>query len=215
MAIQKQEVVGLGPSGLNDNSATSFIFSSFGPIGAWDVSTAYAQNQCVEYNGNVYRSNVATNTGNQPDITPISWTQIYRGVKDGDICIVNLTNAADYRQRNNGIWVSLANVPNSITLVDGQLVSAVAFQYLGSSFPFAKVEYTLRRSAGTGIQRKGVFELLNDGTSSVQYSHQFEELGPDVGCDITIGMSGGNVQLSYTSSNQGLPLTLLYTIRGW
>lgn len=77
-------------------------------MGIWAVGTTYSKDQCVEYSGAIYRSISNSNTGNTPSIGSSFWGLINNSAKDGDICIVNGTNSAQFLQRNNGIWVPIS-----------------------------------------------------------------------------------------------------------
>jgi hypothetical protein len=50
----------------------------------WAIGTTYAQNIIVQYNGQWYTSQIAGNTGNEPDTSPLSWT-LYFGPQTADV----------------------------------------------------------------------------------------------------------------------------------
>lgn len=51
--------------------------------GTYSGATTYAQNDAVEYNGSSYISLVDSNTGNQPDISPVQWDLLAEKGQDG------------------------------------------------------------------------------------------------------------------------------------
>jgi hypothetical protein len=176
----------------------------------------YAQYNVVEYSGTVYRSKISSNTNLEPDTNPNSWETLFVGIQDGDIAVVVNGSSSAITQRTSGAFVSTGSTPISVTLADNQPSPTVAVTFLGSSFAFAKFEYTLTRGAGQGQKRKGTYNVLNDTTiTDVEYDHMFNDIGNDVGVSMTWSYSGASVQLLYTSTNQGLALALKYTLGGW
>jgi len=217
MSQQKQNIVSVGPGQMNQyKTYTSDIISSSGQCDFWSTGKTYADLNIVEYSGNWYRSIQAGNIGNQPDITPTYWRLEKVGVKDGDICLVNNGNKSDTQQRIAGVWRSLANQPLRISLVDGQLTPAVAVQFNAASFPFAVIDYTIRRGSGHGRKQRGRFIILNDGTGTLNYSLEYEEIGTDVEVTMTPVLVGGWVQMQYTSvDNGGVAIEFGYDLKGW
>lgn len=215
MALEKIDVLALGRGNLTDNSNAAIGFSSNSPVDLWSSGVTYAQYNVIEYSGRVYRSKVASNLANQPDISPNQWETLYIGVKDGDFAfIVNGANSL-IMQRVAGAWTGLGDSAIQVTLVDGQASPTPAFVFIGSTKSFAKMEYTLRRGVGQGRRRKGVMNILNDNISVVERDHYFNDIGTDVNAWITVDMSGANVRVLYTSGAESIPLDMKYTLKGW
>ena len=215
MALEKIDVLALGRGNLTDNSNAAIVFSANNFVALWDSGVTYAQYNVVEYSGKVYRSKVASNLANQPDTSPNQWETLYIGVKDGDIAYVVAGNASDVIQRIGGIWRDLGGAPVTVALVDGQVSPADALVFLGSDRSWAKIEYTLRRGIGQNRKRKGVYEVLNDNASDVEYSHAFTDIGSDIEVSVTWSMAGGNVHMQYTSVSEGNAIEFKYTLKGW
>jgi hypothetical protein len=215
MALEKIDVLALGRGNLTDNTNAIISFSSNNIVALWSSGTTYAQYNVVEYSGRVYRSKVVSNTANQPDISPNQWETLYIGVKDGDIAyVVNGANSS-VLQRQAGLWRDLAGQPATVALIDGQASPAVAITFLGSDHSWAQVRYTIRRGSSFGRERRGTYNVLNDNISVVEYDHEYNEIGLDVGVTASWQMVSGNVQLVYTSISEGNPIELRFTIQGW
>lgn len=215
VASQKIDSLALGRGSLTDNSNAAIVFSSNNLVGYWDVSATYSQYNCLEYSGKMYRSKVNSNIGLQPDTNPNSWEVLYTGTKDGDVAVIIQGSSSTIYQRAANIWTGIGEVPLTITLVDGQATLADALVFVGSSKPFANIEYILQRTTGNGRKRKGDFNILNDGFSTVSYDHSFAEIGNDVNAWLSIVMESGSVKLKYTSGSEGVPLTLKYVLKGF
>ncbi len=215
MALEKIDVLALGRGNLTDNSNAAIAFSTNNTMAGWDIGTTYAQYNVVEYSGRVYRSKIASNTGNQPDTSPNQWETLYVGVKDGDIAFVVNGSASMVQQRVSGAWTVLGDSPATLTLTDGQLTPTPAFVYLGSTKAFGKMEYTIRRGTGHGRKRKGVMNILSDTLTQVEHDHYFNDIGADVNVWLSVDMSGGNVRVLYTSGLEGTAIEMRYTLKGW
>lgn len=215
MALQKIDTLALGRGSLTDNSNAAIIFSSNNMVASWSNSDTYSQYNVVEYSGRVYRSKVNSNLNLQPDTNPNSWETLYIGPKDGDAAFVISGANSTVILRANGVWSPLAGQPITIALTDGQVTPTTAFLFLGSTKAFAQVEYTLRRGTGQGRKRRGLYNILNDTSSSVDYDHEFNDTGLDVNVSMFWDMSGGNVRLRYTSGAEAVAIELKYILRGW
>lgn len=215
MALEKIDILALGRGNLTDNSNAAIVFSANNIVSTWDNSISYDQYNVVEYSGRVYRSKVALNVGNQPDISPSQWETMYVGVKDGDVAMVIDGASSTILQRAGGLWRDLAGNPATVALVDGQVSPADAFVFLGSDKSFAHVEYTIRRGAGQDRKRKGDYNILNDNSIAVEYDHSYVEIGTDVNVTVTWDISGGNVRMRYTSALETIPIELRYSLKGW
>lgn len=214
MAQSKVNLIRLGPGQLVSNVATSRIFTSNFRQDVYAALTTYALNNTVEYSGSIWRSLQNANTGNTPALG-VWWEEIYKGVQDGDICVVLNGASSDIQQRISSTWVSLQGQPTRVTLVDGQVLPAVALSYVAATYPMAVIEYTVKRGSGYGNQRHGKIVILNDGTSAPSWSHEFEENGIGVNVDFVYQISGTNVEVLYTSSLMGVAVELVYRIKGW
>lgn len=215
MGQSKVDVLAVGRGPISDNSTAAIVISTNNIIGLWSSATTYSQYNVVEYSGRIYRSKINSNTNNQPDISPNQYEVLYNTPRDGDIAIVAMGPGSGLWQRNNSIWSPITPSPFTVNLVDGQVAAATAITFIGNTKAFAQLEYTLARGAGHGRKRKGLFNVLNDTATTVEYAHEFNEIGLDVNAFFNWTISAGNVNLQYTSGLEGVALTLEFTLRGW
>lgn len=135
--------------------------------------------------------------------------------KDGDIYLKVAGSSSTVFVKAGDVWRSVLPQPTTVALTDGQLVPAVAFQYPAGTYTYAEVSYTVRRGSGQGRKRSGVITILNDTVSNVDWSEESSETGVDVNVEFTYQISGGNVQILYTSAAEGVTIELKYSIKGW
>lgn len=227
MAVVKYSGIKLGPGALNSNNGTSeFFVAQRAPFNGipgtvnWSSGTTYSINQAIVYDGVSYNSLQNGNLGNQPDISPLFWSPVdgYDGCVWIQVPVAGFPaggSDVDILLKVSNIWVTISGNPVQIPLVDGQISTADALTIPAGPFAYATIDYTVRRGGGHGRKREGTFKILNDGISSVQYSHTFDEIGLDVNVPFTVSISGGLVHLEYTSANEGVPIEFSYTIKGW
>lgn len=213
MAIQKSEVFGVGKGNLKENSQTSVITSSQNKILQWSNATAYTVGTVVELTGVLWECLIA-NIASSPTLSNVNWRFIRDGVKDGDINFVVSGGNSTITQRVDGVWYSFKEEYLPVTLNDNQVAPAVIFSYPVGVYSNMKLEYVAKRGAGETQKRYGTVVILNDGTN-VDYSHDFMELGADAGIWLSYIVSGGNVQVRYTSDNLSTPLSFKYRIIGF
>ncbi len=214
MAKQKIDVLSVGRGSLQDNTNSIVSFSANNMVGTWSGANVYAQYNIVEYSGKVYRSKVAGNTANQPDISPNQWETLYNDVKDGDIAFVYNGATSTVLQRAAGAWNSLNGVPVSVALVDGQLVAAAGFSY-PAAFSRMEITYSITRGANNRI-REGHYVVLNDGAGNIEFSEDHTLFGNDLNVTFEGFFAvGPNIEWHYTSVAETVPITLHYSLRGW
>lgn len=213
MSIQKFEALSLGKGNLLDQSQSTVITAGVNIVTIWNSSGVYTANTLVEHAGTMWRS-LLTNTNSTPDISNPNWEIVYKGVKDGDVNIVIAGTSSTLTQRTSGEWLSFRDNVITTNLLDNQLAPAVAFTFIGSSRFFAKLEYTIKRDVESR-KRRGVMNILQDGATEIEYDHEFNEIGADVNVWLTPVLSGSDVQLQYTSGNEGNTITMRYTLNGW
>lgn len=117
----------------------------------------------------------------------------------------------DYTNRNlvlNGLVYDVLSSP--ITLNDGQLTPIPALTYNAATYRFAVLEYSIVR--GT-IYRTGRLLITNNGTI-VNHSDDFIETSYS-GVNFTVSLSGGNVNLNYTTTSTGSSSIFKYSARRW
>jgi hypothetical protein len=100
------------------------VFTANNVPAAWSGTTTYAQYNVVEYGTAVYRSKIAGNIGNQPDISPNEWERLYTNLSDGDAVYIFNGAQSGKRMRIGGQWVKLTSdligtVTNSMFHWDG------------------------------------------------------------------------------------------------
>lgn len=215
MAQNKSEVISIGKGGLQSKLTTSRVFASTVRMDVWDVAVTYPAEAAVEYSGAIYKSKIAGNLALQPDTNDASWEKVVDAVHDGDMCVVVLGNKSDLQERVAGTWISIGGQPKTIALVDGQIAPALAFQYDPSGFPYAKIEYTIRRGSGHNRKRRGEYIVLTDGSSAVTTSHSFEDLGSDVGVTLSVQLDSGLIKIYYTSLLDGNAIEFAVCLKGW
>lgn len=227
MALPKYRGIKLGPGSFSDLTGECELFvearsPNNGTPGTveWDVGSTYNIGDAVVYEGLSYNSLVGSNLGNQPDTSPSEWKPV--DGKDGDI-FIQVPSAGfpagggdvDIFLKVDTVWRALAETsPPTVALVDGQLSEATAVELPAGIFPFAEISYTVKRGSGHSRKRKGVFTILNDG-STVEYSHEFDEIGADVNVPFSVDIAGGLIRLRYTSVLEGSAIELKYSVKGW
>lgn len=214
MALNKIDVLSLGRGSLKDNDNAIIAFSANNIVADWSAATTYAQYNIVEHSGKVYRSKVASNLANDPTSSPSQWETLYSNVKDGDICFVISGADSTILQRANGTWKAYRHPAIHLSLTEGAYQSS-ALTFIGGSYHFAKMEYTIKRGSGEGRKRVGTLDILNDGTSDISYSHEFTEIGDDVNVWLTPTISAGIVDIKYDSAFEGNDIFMEYKLLGW
>lgn len=214
MATQKTDILTIGKGAMNSNASSAQIFASTSAVSIWNISSSYDSETCVEYSGNIWRSLISGNLGNTP-ASGAQWELILKNVKDGDACFVIDGAFSDLLIRSNGLWQSLGAKPYTVSLNDNQAIATSAFTYLGSAFPYAQIELRVRRNNAYTSAFKRTYELLNDGTSDLQFSSDGVSIGADTGVTFSPSITTGTVTFDYTSTNLGQPITLEYTIKGF
>jgi hypothetical protein len=213
MSIQKFEALSLGKGNLLDQSQSAVITTAPSIVTIWNSSDVYTPNRLIEHAADMWRA-LVTNVNSTPSINNPDWELVYKGVKDGDINIVIAGTASTLTQRTAGEWLSFRDNVITVTLLDNQITPAVAFTFIGSSRFFTKFEYTIKRDV-EGRKRRGEMNILQDGATEINYDHEFNEVGADVNVWLTPVLFGANVQLQYTSGNEGNTITMRYTLNGW
>jgi hypothetical protein len=217
MAIQQLDALQIGPFAPGSAANSSQVFSSTTTMGLWSSSISYAANNCVEYNGKVYRSLAGSNLNNQPDTSPASWTPILNSVKDGDVCLVVAGLFSDINIRQNGIWQTVLGVPVTVSLPNN--TSGLAVRFPLSIARAATIQYSIKNGAAN---RVGTLRYNSDGTIgptgvSISDTNNVDQ-GGDVGItfDADVDGTGMYVELNYTSTDLNVsPATFQYTIQRW
>lgn len=215
MSAYKNEVIIIGTGSINSNNTSCQQFSSNVAITTWIGSVSYGIGNCVEYSSVIYRSLINSNMGNEPDLNPTYWETVLTSTKDGDIAFIINGGSSDINIRQNNVWVSITIQPSTVALVDGQVSPAPALSYPANVFPYAMIEYTVRRGAGTGRAQEGVIYVQTDQSLITNYRHQFSHIGNAVNVTFSVSISGGVVYLNYTSVNEGVPIQFKYIVKGW
>jgi hypothetical protein len=215
MATTKQDIIIIGKGAMNSNASSAQIFASKSAVSFWDTAITYNIETCVEYSGNIWRSLTNSNIANNPASSPTQWELILKNTKDGDACFVINGASSDLMMRVNSIWETLGNKPYIISLNDNQVSPTSAFTYLGTAFPYAQIELRIRRNNSYSSAFKKTYEVLNDGTTDLQFSADGVSIGADTGVVITPSITAGTVSFDYTSTNLSQAISLEYTLRGF
>lgn len=211
MAIEKVGILAIGPNNIRNNTATSRVFSSNIQMDIWDTGDSYVLDDCAEYGGVVWKC-ILAHTNQTPSGVSIYWESILTGVHDGDIAI-SVTGMVDIRQRISGAWISIANRPLTLPLLDNQVVPVEIFHYSGTAFLDAFIDYEIAR--GNGNVEGGSLRILTDGTANLNFSQDFTHLIGNPQVDLSFSISAGDIVVSYTSANQASPITFKYSLRVW
>lgn len=217
MAKSKDEVLLVGPGDIRTNTDSAAIFASTTPLALWSSVTAYAVDNVVEYSGNLYRAAQA-GTNHTPSTSPTYWVLIHTGVKDGDIACVVAGFLSDLNIRQAGVWVSILNVPVTVSLpnnVSGQLAARFPISIARS----ATIQYVIQNGSAyrTGTLRYDSNGVIGPTGSQISDTNVVD-VGGDVGIqfDSDVDGTGTFVEVLYTSTNLSVsPATMRYTIQKW
>lgn len=214
MATSKQDSVIIGKGAINANTQSAQLFSSTAAVALWSSTTTYADQQCVELSGNIYRSIQGSNLNQNPASTPAYWELIIKTVHDGDCCFVVAGGVSDLQIRISGIWTSFGGKPYIVNLNDNQASPIAAFSYPGSALPYAILEVRVRRNNTYASSKVYTYNVVTDGVN-VQFSSSGVELGVDTGVTFIPTVVTGQIQFQYTSTNLSQPITLEYSLKGF
>ena len=109
----------------------------------------------------------------------------------------------------NGL--AIRALSSSINLVDNQIVPLTILSFPVANFNFSIIEYSLTRNISKQV---GMLFLANDGVAAT-LAGPFADLNSDTGIIFSAIVSGGNVELQYTSSSTGFNATFRYSVRQW
>jgi len=109
----------------------------------------------------------------------------------------------------NGL--AIRALSSSISLIDNQVAPLTALSFPVATFNFSIIEYSLTRSTSKQV---GMLFIANDGTSAT-LAGPFADLNSDTGIVFSALVTGGNVELQYTSSSTGFNAAFRYSIRQW
>lgn len=109
----------------------------------------------------------------------------------------------------NGLYYSKLSA--GITINDNQVSPTTLFTYSATTYHNAIIEYSVVRD---GEYRTGRFLVSNDSSSNTGFNDDFVETNP-TGVSFDSNISGGNVEIRYTSTNTGFSGTFKYSIRKW
>ena len=100
---------------------------------------------------------------------------------------------------------------STVSLVNNQSSPVTAFSYSASAYNFSVIEYSLTRNTSKQV---GILLISNDSTSA-SLTNGFDDLNNDTGVTFSASVSGGNVNIQYTTTNTGFNGSLKYSIRQW
>lgn len=109
----------------------------------------------------------------------------------------------------NGLQIS--PLQTGITLNNNVISPTTFLSYNAASFPFVIIEFSVAR--GTS-RRVGRMLIANDGTVTA-FNDDSVETGSGTGVIFSATISGGNVELQYTSDNSGASGTFKHSYRRW
>ena len=108
----------------------------------------------------------------------------------------------------NGL--AITSLSSSVSLVDGQATPVTCLSYSASTYNYSIIEYSIVRNAA---QQVGMLFIANNSTS-VSMSNAYANLN-ELGINLSANVSGGNVNIQYTTTSTGFNATFKYAIRQW
>lgn len=108
----------------------------------------------------------------------------------------------------NGLAIKALS--STVSLVDNQSSPTTAFTYPAASYNFSVIEYSLTRNTSKQV---GMLFVAND-SSSATLTNAFADLNIS-GVTFSATVSGGNVEIQYTTTSNGFNAFLRYSIRQW
>jgi len=109
----------------------------------------------------------------------------------------------------NGL--AITSLSSSVSLVDNQSSPVTAFSYSATTYNFSIIEYSLTRNTSKQVGR---LFIANDSTT-VTLTNEFADMNNDSGVKFSAVVSGGNVNVQYTTTSTGFNAFLKYSIRQW
>lgn len=214
MAIQKFDGLLIGKGDLRSNGSSVRQFASSAPIDSYSALLAYPLDAMVEYSGSYYRSLVAGNLGNTPNTSSSSWEIYSQDAKDGDVGFVIAGVFSDIMIRVNSRWISILNLPLSVSLQD-DLTNQVLFEVPISIARGGVIDYSIQRGVN---ERRGTIRYLSDGSVVNMSDHGIIDVGAgNVGvtwnAQLDVGLT--KIQILGDTDSQGIGASIKYTIRGW
>lgn len=234
MAIQKISGFRLGEGSLTQKHHETEIKVQTRPpsngsidnISVWSSIVSYSFEQPVTYENKQYRSTVPGSMSNLNNIPTVSGWEEVDG-KDGDIWVqvpdqnVYSTTSSSVGMflKVGGVWTSLgASSGIGVKLLNNY--SEICLKFNALSLPYAEITYTNRRqnepeiSPNYSQSRQGKFIIQNNG-ATLSYTHEYQDFGNDIGCSLIPSISGTEVVLTYTSTDQSKPLEFKFSLNGW
>ncbi len=123
------------------------------------------------------------------------------------------SNAFTFDSATNTLTINgleYVGLSSPITLTDNIVSPTTAFSYIGTTYPFVVVEYSILR--GVNLTH-GKLIIVSDG-SSVSSSAEDIKIGDD-GIALTVTAGAGTVSVKYVSTSTGQNATFKYAIRRW
>lgn len=100
---------------------------------------------------------------------------------------------------------------STVSLVNNQSSPVTAFSYDATVYNFSVIEYSLTRGTSKQV---GILLIANDATTAT-LTNGFADMNNDAGVKFSATVSGGNVNVQYTSTNTGSNASMKYGIRQW
>jgi hypothetical protein len=97
------------------------------------------------------------------------------------------------------------------TLIDNTSSPTIVEQWAIASYTAIQIFYSISR--GVGLAECGTIYIITDGTDA-SIAQEGADLGSD-GVEFTANVSGGNIQLLYTTTSTGTSATMHYKVQKW
>jgi len=148
-------------------------------LGTWDSGATYITNDAVFYLGSSYRSLTEGNLGNQPDLSPSSWTMFAAGGGSGNATLTYGGNLTGATAGAMGYSFNSSGASTSATVrtvgVRGLAAGGASGTYpTASSVPSAiglTANFTMGVLGNTNAGNVGVFGLAGAQTSVGSWGH--------------------------------------------
>jgi hypothetical protein len=131
---------------------------------------------------------------------------------DAGNSIVNLSTQSDGIRAeidNSLIRAAAINLQGPISLSDNTTGNALSYSATLNNFTF--IDYSIVRNSNYQTGRL----LIANSATTASIADEGSVTNGVVGIVFGVSISGGNVQLQYTSSNTGFNATFKYTIKQW
>ena len=131
---------------------------------------------------------------------------------DSNNSLVNLAIKTDGLQAeipNSLIQSAALNLQGPVTLLNNNIGTAITYPAASASYTF--IDYSINRGTNYACGR---LLIVNNTSSATLASAGYVELSP-IGVSFGVAVSGGNIQIQYSTTNTGINSIFKYSLRQW